>query len=181
MLVAVLDANVLIPNALCDLLLRLAEENLLTPRWSNQILNEVRRNLPRLNPFAVERRIGFMNAAFEEAMVEGYEHLEPMMLNHPKDRHVLAAAVSCDADLIITCNLRDFPAAACDPYGIEVEHPDAFLLGLIPREPMLVVRVVRQQAADTGRRGAKLLASVVLDHLKSAGAPRSADLIRQLL
>jgi hypothetical protein len=32
--IIVLDANVLIPNALCDLLLRLAEEDLYLPRWS---------------------------------------------------------------------------------------------------------------------------------------------------
>ncbi|WP_326551850.1 PIN domain-containing protein [Micromonospora sp. NBC_01813] len=103
-LTAVLDANVLIPNALCDLLLRLAEEELYVPRWSHLILDEVRRNLPMQPPDAVERRIAFMNAAFGDAMVRDFEQLIPAMTNDRKDRHVLAAAVAADADRILTCN-----------------------------------------------------------------------------
>jgi hypothetical protein len=52
-----------------------AEEDVYLPRWSEQILDEVRRNLPALAPDAVERRIRFMNAAFAQALVTGYEHL----------------------------------------------------------------------------------------------------------
>ena len=68
--VAVLDANVLIPNALCDLLLRLAEDDLYQPRWSALILGEERRHVP-VSSAAIERRISFMNAAFEDAIVTG--------------------------------------------------------------------------------------------------------------
>ncbi|GGL41861.1 PIN domain-containing protein [Planomonospora parontospora] len=117
MTIAILDANVLIPNALCDLLLRLAEENLLQPRWSPHILTEVQRHLPSVDPKVLSRRVDAMNAAFESAMVTGYERLIAEMTNHPKDRHVLAAAVhaDADADLIITFDLlpalkgRGFP------------------------------------------------------------------------
>ncbi|MGH3826471.1 MAG: PIN domain-containing protein [Pseudonocardiaceae bacterium] len=122
--IIVLDANVLIPNALCDLLLRLAEEDMYLPRWSTEILDEVRRNLPGVSPAVIERRITFMNTAFDAAMITGYEHLVPEMTNQVKDRHVLAAAVVCDADRIITCNLRDFPLDSCEPHGVEPEHPD---------------------------------------------------------
>lgn len=66
MTIAILDANVLIPNALCDLLLRLAEENLLQPRWSPHILEEMCRHLPSADPKALHRRVNAMNAAFEE-------------------------------------------------------------------------------------------------------------------
>ncbi|MBT8225040.1 MAG: PIN domain-containing protein [Dactylosporangium sp.] len=131
--VAVLDANVLIPNALCDFLLRLADEDLFQPRWSLTILDEVRRHVP-VPPTAIERRIAFMNAAFEDALVTGYEPLIGQTDNDPKDRHVLAAAVTAGADSIITCNLRDFPLAACQPHGVVAEHPDAFLLDLWVRE-----------------------------------------------
>ncbi|WBB95890.1 hypothetical protein O7543_26020 [Solwaraspora sp. WMMA2080] len=72
-LTAILDANVLIPIALCNLLLRLAEEELYVPRWSNLILDEVRRNLPMQPSDAVERRIVFMNAAFGDAMVRDFD------------------------------------------------------------------------------------------------------------
>jgi len=177
--VAVLDANVLIPNALCDLLLlRLAEEEVYRPRWSAQILNEVRRNLPGVPAPAVERRIAFMNAAFDTAMVIGYEHLISGMTNHVKDRHVLAAAVACDADRIITCNLRDFPITSCEPHGVEPEHPDGFLLGVWEREPQLIMCVLLKQAADTGRHGPRLTPAAVLDYLASAGARSFAEIVR---
>lgn len=84
--IAILDANVLIPNALCDFLLRLAEEDLYRPRWSGAILDEVRRHVP-VAPSAIERRIAFMNAAFDDALVVGYEPLIGQMGNDPKDRH----------------------------------------------------------------------------------------------
>jgi len=176
--IIVLDANVLIPNALCDLLLRLAEQDLYLPRWSAEILNEVRRNLPGVSPAAIERRIAFMNTAFETAMITGYEHLIPEMTNHVKDRHVLAAAVMCDADRIITCNLRDFPPDSCEPRGVEPEHPDDFLLGLWDREPQLIRRVITEQAADTGRHGPRLTPSDVLAYLANAGAHQFAKTVQ---
>lgn len=176
--VVVLDANVLIPNALCDLLLRLAEEDVFVPRWSDTILDEVRRNLPGISPAAVERRITFMNAAFEEARVTSFEHLIPRMTNDVKDRHVLAAAVACDADRIVTRNLRDFPRASCEPFGVEAEHPDDFLLDVWGREARLILRVIDRQAADTGRHGPRLSPEDVCDYLSSAGAPRFVDAVR---
>jgi len=176
--IIVLDANVLIPNALCDLLLRLAEEDLYLPRWFVEILDEVRRNLPGVAPAAAERRIMFMNAAFETAMVTGHEYLIPEMTNQIKDRHVLAAAVACDADRIITCNLRDFPRESCEPHGVEAEHPDDFLLGLWGREPPLITRVLTEQSADTGRYGPRLTPFEVLAYLASAGARRFAETVQ---
>ncbi|GGK51925.1 hypothetical protein Ppa06_07370 [Planomonospora parontospora subsp. parontospora] len=178
MTIAILDANVLIPNALCDLLLRLAEENLLQPRWSPHILTEVQRHLPSADPKVLSRRVDAMNAAFESAMVTGYERLIAEMTNHPKDRHVLAAAVHADADLIITCNLRDFPDESCDLHGIEVQHPDDFLLDLLDREPGTIDQVIREQSAATGRSGPKLTPLDVMHYLAAAGAKRfSASLV----
>jgi hypothetical protein len=58
-----------------------------------------------------------MERAFPDAMVAGHEALIPSMANDPKDRHVLAAAVRGRADVIVTSNVRDFPPAACEPYG----------------------------------------------------------------
>lgn len=82
--IAVLDANVLIPNALCDFLLRLAEEDLYQPRWSPAILDEVRRHVP-VPAAAIDRRIAFMNAAFGDALVIADDSLIDQMGNDPKD------------------------------------------------------------------------------------------------
>lgn len=71
-----------------------------------------------------------MTAAFPEASVTGYEQLVGSMTNHPKDRHVLAAAVVANASLIVTSNLKDFPPSALEPFGIDAIHPDNFLLDL---------------------------------------------------
>jgi len=48
------------------------------------------------------------------------------MTNDPGDRHVIAAAVKCGAEAIVTFNLRHFPDAALDTWNIEVQHPDEF-------------------------------------------------------
>lgn len=69
-----------------------------------------------------------MQAAFEDALVEGYEHLASAMTNHPKDRHVLAAAVRCGAHAVVTLNVKDFRPEAVRPCGIEVLTPDDFLV-----------------------------------------------------
>jgi hypothetical protein len=71
-----------------------------------------------------------MAQAYPNSAISGYAPLIPEMANHPKDRHVLAAAVHGGCDLIVTANLRDFPDTATRPYGIGVVHPDTFLSDL---------------------------------------------------
>lgn len=148
----VLDACVLYPFSLRDTLLRLAEGELYDPFWSSRILEEMARNLTRdgLMPRArADRLARLMREAFEEAEVTtpAVELLEPAMTNRPKDRHVLAAAVTAHAEAIVTTNLKDFPARACAPLGVEAIHPDDFLSALLAEAPRTVVAVLRQQAA----------------------------------
>jgi len=88
---------------------------------------------------------GSERPAFPLAAVEGYKDLIPAMTNDPKDRHVLAAAVRGNADLIVTANLKDFPDAALEPYGIQAIHPDQFLLDQLDLDPVRVVQVVAEQ------------------------------------
>src|SRR4051794_17149277 len=98
--VVVLDANVLIPNALRDTLLRSEEAGWYDAYWSDETLAEVERNLARLlarqYPDAAARArrlVDTLRGAFPAATVTGYRDLLPQMRNHPGDRHVLAAAV----------------------------------------------------------------------------------------
>jgi predicted nucleic acid-binding protein len=176
---AVLDANVLYPFSLRDTLLRLAEFELYTPLWSERILNEMRRNLieHRLTEAQAASIEQAMRATFEEAEVDAaeIERLEPAMANDPKDRHVLAAAVAAESELIVTFNLDDFPTEACEAVGVEAIHPDEFLLDLNDLAPAAVRAALDQQAADLHPPWPP---EQLLTALTTAGIPRFAQTIR---
>ena len=150
---AVLDACVLFPFSLRDTLLRLAERELYDVVWSDRILQEMTRNLVSTQKMplrAAQRLERVMRQAFEEAAVpaEAVDQLEPAMTNHPKDRHVLAAAVAGHAGVVVTSNLRDFTDEACAPLGVTAVHPDDFLLDLRAASPAVVLDVLVEQAGD---------------------------------
>jgi predicted nucleic acid-binding protein len=147
--VAVLDACVLFPAELRDTLLSVAEHGLYRVHWTEKILDEVRRNLIKTKystPEKVRYLIEQMETAFEDALVSGYESLIPEMKNDPKDRHVLAAAVSCKAQIIVTSNLRHFRPVALAPHDILAKSPDTFLLSLVGENRELMRQIVLQQA-----------------------------------
>lgn len=127
-----LDADVLYPVYLRDLLLRLAERGFYQVRWTDQILQEVSRNIKKRQPEdrhdRVDRLIARLGAAFPEARVAGYEDLISAMKNHPKDRHVLAAAVKDNVDVIVTNNKQDFPRESYLQYDLDVLTADEFLV-----------------------------------------------------
>jgi len=132
-----LDACVLVPQRLSSLLLTLAEEGLFEPRWSDRILAETERALTDklgLSPDRAVRRLMAMREAFPEASVHGFEHLEQGLTCHPKDRHVLAAAIAAGAETLMTANVRDFPDESSQPHGITVLDPDLFLVELMARD-----------------------------------------------
>ena len=172
---AVLDANTLYPFSLRDTLLRLAELELYTPLWSGRILEEMRRNLVErpITEEQADRLAAAMRDAFEEAEVDTteLERREPDMTNDPKDRHVLAAAVASGSELIVTFNLDDFPAHACEPLGVAAIHPDDFLLDLHRVGPGIVRAVLDQQAADLNPPWPL---DQLLHALEIAGVPRFA-------
>lgn len=148
--IVVLDACVLVPYNLSSLLLALAEEELFEPRWSEMILEETQRALVTKlgKPLdKVERRLHAMRAAFPEATVHGSEWLEPGLMCHPKDRHVLATVIAAEATTIVTTNLKDFPEEACQPHDIAAVHPEAFLLELLSTTGVRCAEIVRGEAA----------------------------------
>lgn len=150
---AFLDACVLYPWATCDLLLRLAERDVYRVLWSRAVLDELRRTLldvARVTPDQAAHRIDCMERAFPDAMVEGHEDLVPAMRVSEGDRHVLAAAVVGRADVIVTDNIRHFPDAACDPYGVEVQSADVFLTHALSLYPRFAADVFLAQVAISG-------------------------------
>ncbi len=83
-----------------------------------------------------------MNSQIDESLVEGYATLT---LPDADDCHVLAGAIHARAPQIVTWNLKDFPASALQPYGIEALSPDQFLVGLLPDWKNLIVESLTVQ------------------------------------
>jgi len=147
----VYDANVLYPNALRDLLIRIAQAGLVQARWSSEILDEalgsLRRNRSDIPQVKIDRLRDLMNAAIPDCLVSGYEPLiEGLKLPDAGDRHVLAAAIKAGAQAIVTRNLKHFPAADLQPWGMDAKSPDDFVLDQIAVDSRIVAGCVRQIA-----------------------------------
>lgn len=173
--IAVLDTCVLAPMPLCDTLLRLAEDPAFyIPKWSSDILRELRATLERMGytPAQVERRIAAMESAFEDASVAGYECLVGAMTNDPKDRHVLAAAVRCGAHAIITHNVKHFRPETAKPYDLDILTPDDFLVHQFHFNDELLREKLASQAAAR-----KVSLDALLDRLQRF-APNCVRLLR---
>jgi len=152
-----IDACVLADFGACDLLLRLSEgPRLIVPRWSRVVLDEVQRtHAEKLNwpPELVESFQTEIQIAFPDAEITGYEDLLAGVGNDPKDRHVLAAAIRGECPLILTYNLKHFPAEALARWSVEANHPQDYLLTLYEMEPKRVVGCLGEIA---GRRRLEL-------------------------
>ncbi len=146
---AILDACVLVQAPVRDTLLRLSERRLFRARWSNEILDEMAHALQQkfaCTPVQTEHLRDEIRKHFPDALVdESYLKLISSMANHEKDRHVLAAAIKAQCEAIITYNLKHFPAESLKPFGIEVKHPDEFLIGLYRANPETVVQELQDQ------------------------------------
>ncbi len=178
--VALLDANVLYPARLRDLLIRLVIAGLYQARWSEQILDECFDNLienrPDLTDAQLVRRRLLMTTALPDATVTGYEErIEEFDLPDPDDRHVLAAAVTAGASLLVTGNLDDFPAGRI-PEGLQVVSPDEFVLALANDDLDVVVEVVEAQAAPLANP--PMTTSELLDGLAAVGLVQSVAQLR---
>ncbi len=134
----VLDTNVIYPIHIRDLLFWLAHYDLFTVKWSIHIFDEwatVMRH-KGISDEEISKRIGIANRAFPDALVENYESLiNQLSLPDPKDRHVLAAAIKTNANLIVTNNLKDFPASYLSTFGLAAKSADDFITDIIDLNP----------------------------------------------
>ncbi|MFT0519961.1 PIN domain-containing protein [Pseudomonas faucium] len=147
---ALYDANVLYPAPLRDLLMNLALTGVYRARWSANIHEEWKRNLllnrPDLTRAQVDRTSALMDAAVPDALVTDYEPLvEGLDLPDVEDRHVLAAAIKCNASVIVTFNLKDFPASVLGSFDIEPLHPDDFIADLWDLDKAAVLEAAQRQ------------------------------------
>lgn len=119
-----------------------------------------------------------MNTALPNARVTGHERLvDSLELPDPDDRHVLAAAVRIGAQAIVTFNLKDFPATALEPLGIEAKHPDDFMVEALDLAPGAIAAAVNEQAA-TLKNPPKTVADL-LDTLQRQGLPLAVARLRE--
>ncbi len=135
-LTVVLDACVLYPAPVRDILLSLANEGLFKPMWSNEIQNEWTRNLlsnrPDLSKEVLQTTVFAMNKAFPDSNVVNFEELiNSVNLPDKNDRHVLACAIRSNSSLIITFNLKDFPDPELIKFDLKAKNPDEFISSLI--------------------------------------------------
>ena len=146
----ILDSCVLYPMYLRDTLLCAAEAGLYRVHWSREILDGALRNLvanQQITTEQVARLEKQMTWAFPEAMLEVTERLLPCMDNHEGDRHVLAAALIAKADVIVTDNLKHFPAASLNQFRVEAQSADQFLTYLYDLFPEPMAKVLQTQVS----------------------------------
>jgi predicted nucleic acid-binding protein len=143
----VYDACVLYPAPLRDFLVQLATTGIVRAKWTNLIHDEWIRNLlvkrPDVKAEQLDRVRRLMNKSVQDSLVTDFESLIPSLeLPDPDDCHVLAAAIAAEADVIVTFNLKDFPARVLAEYGMKAQHPDIFISELIDRNPLEVMQAI---------------------------------------
>lgn len=151
-MIAVLDANVLYPAPVRDFLLHLAAVGLYKPAWTTQIKDEWVRNLLKNRPELIRKQLlktcKAMDGAFPDANIEGYANIAAQItLPDDDDRHVLAAAITANAAVIVTENIKDFPAVILKNYGLVAMRADEFILQLMTLNKVTVLKALENQVA----------------------------------
>jgi PIN domain len=151
--IVLLDACVLYPAPLRDLLMHLLLAGLYQCRWLDAIheewINAVLEQRPDLNRSQLERTRQLMDRIGPDSLVSGYEDIAGKIRNlpDPGDAHVIAAAIKGKADTILTYNTKDFPSHILEPIGIKAMTPDAFVSELLKHQGVLVCSVMAKHRA----------------------------------
>ena len=180
--ICVLDTNVIIPIEIRDLLFWFAHDDLYTPKWSKHIFDEWEDVMRRknINENEIKKRIDWAYLAFPDAMVENYEVLiEGLTLPDEKDRHVLAAAIKTNANIIVTNNLKDFPEDYLSTFGLSAKGADDFLTETIDLNQKVAVNSFRKLVMN--RKNPDLDEYEVLDCLRRNGLNDTANYLHTLI
>lgn len=180
---AIFDACILYPASLRDLLMQLALTDLFRARWTEKIHDEwicnLLKNRSDLTLENLTRTRKLMDSNVRDCLVTGYEFLIPTLgLPDPGDRHVLAAAIRCGANVIVTANLSDFPETILSQHNVMAQHPDTFISDLIDLKPTKVLA-----AAEIHRKRLKCPPTSVdtyLETLLKQGLTISVCMLREL-
>lgn len=178
---AVLDACVLYPTVLREILLTVARTGLFTPLWSDRILEEWARATRKLGPAAealARGDIALLRTAFPKAVIRPQPGLEARLhLPDENDIHVLAVAVASGADAILTFNAGDFPRHVLAEEGVARRDPDGFLWELWSHHPETVAQAVAAVQAEAVRLSGQ--PQPLRPLLKRAGLPRLGKALQE--
>jgi predicted nucleic acid-binding protein len=151
----VLDACVLYPTVMREMLIGAAQAGLYQPLWSPRILEEWARAAARINPgdeVIARGEIAQLSAAFPRSEITPHDgQMARLWLPDPADIHVLAAAVVGYADGIVTMNAKDYPRNILAEEGLTRADPDGLLQGFAEARPE-VMGAVAQKVLDQARR-----------------------------
>jgi len=133
----------------------------MVPKWSSMILSEVHRNQVKKLGWPIDLANHWrteVERSFPEAMVTRFEALISECKNHEKDQHVLASAIVCQADAIVTLNVKDFPAHALEDWAVDVKTPSQLLISFYEMRPTWIVGKLDDMAGCLGRTRLSTLA-----------------------
>ncbi|WP_349254322.1 PIN domain-containing protein [Rhizobium sp. CB3171] len=165
-----------------NVLVQCAFDGLIEAHWTDDIHGEWIRNLAANSPETPVSRLEAtrdrMKDVLPDADVANYRALVPSLsLPDPDDRHVLAAAVAAKASVIVTWNLKDFPAADLRPYGGTCTSPDDFLAGLYSTFSSALIDSVK--SARQNLRKTTPSAEEFIDALDHQGLKKVSAILRQ--
>jgi hypothetical protein len=128
----------------------------------------------------IKKRISKAQQAFPDALVENYESLvDALTLPDEKDRHVLAAAIKSNANVIVTNNSKDFPNDYLSGFGLIAKTADDFLTDTIDLNNVLAVEAFR--ALVVNRTNPNLDEFEILDRFRRNGLVDTANYLHALL
>jgi hypothetical protein len=153
-------------------------------RWTETIHDEWIRNVlkdnPQLSAERLSRTRSLMNEAVRDCLITGFDDLIPFLsLPDPDESHVLAAAIRASADVIVTYNLADFPAATLSQFDIEAQHLDDFLVGLLDVATGIVCAAVSRQRESL--KNPPKTAEELLTTLEGHGLTQAVARLRQFI
>jgi predicted nucleic acid-binding protein len=181
-LTCVLDTNVIYPIDIRDILFWFASFDLFTPKWSKHIFDEWENVMRRkgITQEEVKKRILKAQLAFPDALVDNYDPLITNLdLPDEKDRHVLAAAIKTNASVIITNNIKDFPADYLARFGIAAKSADDFISEIIDQNIEIALEAFLTMVSN--RSNPNLNKFEILERLRKNGLIASADYLNSLL
>lgn len=180
---AILDACVLYPRLLRDVLLSLAHADLYTARWTLEIEKEWTTALLEQHPgmeASITRSVEAMREAVPDCLVSDYEpFIKALDLPDPGDRHVLAAAIRGNADAIVTFNAKDFPVAVLERFDVELQSPDQFVLNQLMLQPPRSLTAIKQMRLRWNRP--QMTAEAMVDLFEQRQLVRTAAHLRDVI